>query len=71
MKKILSIIFLIMFVSCAGSQVVQQCPSEDIIIMTSTGPVSISKGMIVPEFYYTVPEYKEAVRKYLERENGL
>jgi hypothetical protein len=66
--KYLCILFLIVFfVGCATVQEPCVCPPEDIVVMDqSYRPMKILKGMMVPENYYTMPEWDKLLKGYYD-----
>ena len=46
------------------------CPPEDVIINSPSGPLQIDKGMMIPENYWTIPEWEKLYEEY-RRAQGL
>ena len=61
MKTLITILILTFFVGCATTQL---CPPEDVIINSGYGPTKITKGMMTPDNYYTIPEWEALIEEY-------
>ena len=77
MKSIISALALVLLLtlsSCVSCPPCPVSPPEDIIIMTPWGPLSIDKGTLIPDNYYTIPEWQELVKAYensVDKSGGL
>ena len=68
--KTLIIIAIIGIFGCVATQP-SVCPPEDVIINTPYGPLSVGKGQMIPENYYTIPEWKALMEEYYKEMEDL
>ena len=64
MKTLMIIAILVLFFGCVSTQVCPVCPPEDVIIVGPDGPLKIEKGQMIPDNYYTIPEWDALIEEY-------
>ena len=75
MKLLVIILSSVLLFSCVAT--CPPCPvspPEDVIISTEAGPIAIEKGSMIPDNYYTLPEWQELIDAYeenLKRSRGF
>jgi hypothetical protein len=65
------LIILAMLVGCAAIPDCPTCPPENVIVATPGGPMEIEKGQLVPENYWTLPEWEEFVKEMMGIKEGV